>query len=522
MSVPAPASVRSRAAAVAVRRDPRLHAAVVLPARSGGWRCWCRAPGALLFGLLRSRRRRDRAERAFANVAAEGIFGLVDADRRARSSATRCSAPKCGPARSTSPGCRPTPTWQIVARALARRIVVALVTIAPACALAAVLAGTPESAGAAFVAAAVGSVSLHRDLHRDRMPHATHRGVVAGVRVPRRTAARRRARPASRSCRPRGSRGRSSSACVNDAPQRLVRDGIPQGGARSRPAGDRDGRRARARGLAHAAHAHGGRFRLVRADDREAVPRDPVGNRRRRARRDRGHPRPSRPRARRLLGALRRQVGEGRRRPGRPRSGRRDRVERRRRGPRDRRRLRRVRAAPRRPRRGRTHPAVGEERVDAGGVGLPGPLQDRRPRSGVRGRQRHPPRHRHPSRRHHRDVPADAVGAVGIDHARARRGVLRHPHLRRTRRRTARDAVRRGARRRPQEHHGRRAGRRLPAVGAHGGRRARVPTRPRAAHHPRDGSRDRADRLADRRRSSPGRSRRNASGGRGSSTASRW
>jgi Fe2+ transport system protein B len=39
------------------------------------------------------------------------------------------------------------------------QITVALVTIAPACALAAVVAGTPESAGAAFVAAAVGGAA---------------------------------------------------------------------------------------------------------------------------------------------------------------------------------------------------------------------------------------------------------------------------------------------------------------------------------------------------------------------------
>ncbi len=53
--------------------------------------------------------------------------------------------------------------------------------------------------------------------------------------------------------------------------------------------------------------------------------------------------------------------------------------------------------------------------------------------------------------------------------------------------------------RRPQEHHGRRSRRGLPAVGPHGRRRAGVRPRPRAAHHARDGGRDRADRLADRR-----------------------
>ena len=45
---------------------PKRWAAVLLP-----------CAGALLFGLLAARDRRHRPERAFANVAAEGIFGLV-------------------------------------------------------------------------------------------------------------------------------------------------------------------------------------------------------------------------------------------------------------------------------------------------------------------------------------------------------------------------------------------------------------------------------------------------------------
>jgi hypothetical protein len=53
----------------------------------------------------------------------------------------------------------PTPTWQIVLGRWLGGSIVALVTIVPACALAAVVASTPESAGPAFLAAAVGSVS---------------------------------------------------------------------------------------------------------------------------------------------------------------------------------------------------------------------------------------------------------------------------------------------------------------------------------------------------------------------------
>jgi hypothetical protein len=53
----------------------------------------------------------------------------------------------------------PTPTWKIVLGRWAGGARVALVTIAPACALAAVVAGTPASAGPAFVAAAIGCLS---------------------------------------------------------------------------------------------------------------------------------------------------------------------------------------------------------------------------------------------------------------------------------------------------------------------------------------------------------------------------
>ena len=64
-------------------------------------------------------------------------------------------------------------------------------------------------------------------------------------------------------------------------------------------------------------------------------------------------------------------------------------------------------------------------------------------------------------------------------------------------------------------------GRRLQPVGPHGRRRAGLRPRPRAPHDPRGRGGDGADRLAHRRRSSPGRSRRSASAGRPRSTASR-
>ena len=53
----------------------------------------------------------------------------------------------------------PAPTWQIVLGRWLGGSLVAVVTIAPATALAAVIAGSPSSAGPAFVAAAVGGVA---------------------------------------------------------------------------------------------------------------------------------------------------------------------------------------------------------------------------------------------------------------------------------------------------------------------------------------------------------------------------
>jgi ABC-type transport system involved in multi-copper enzyme maturation permease subunit len=53
----------------------------------------------------------------------------------------------------------PTPTWQIILGRWLGGSAVTLVTIAPATAVAAIVAGAPQSAGAAYVAAAVGSVT---------------------------------------------------------------------------------------------------------------------------------------------------------------------------------------------------------------------------------------------------------------------------------------------------------------------------------------------------------------------------
>ena len=106
--------------------------------------------------------------------------------------------------------------------------------------------------------------------------------------------------------------------------------------------------------------------------------------------------------------------------------------------------------------------------------------------------------------------------------ARAGRGVLRHPHLRRTRRDPRLDALREDPRGVAHEHHGRGPRRGFRQSVPHGRRRARLPTRPRTPHHPRDGGRDRAHRVADRTDRPRAWSRPSASGGRVWSTADPW
>jgi ABC-type transport system involved in multi-copper enzyme maturation permease subunit len=115
--------------------------------------------GALLFGLLAlAVDNFPSAERAFANVAAEGIFALVmPIAALVIGDAVMGAEVRAGTFHFT--WLSPTPTWQIVLGRWLGGSVVALVTIAPASALAAVIAGAPSAAGAAFVAAAVGSVS---------------------------------------------------------------------------------------------------------------------------------------------------------------------------------------------------------------------------------------------------------------------------------------------------------------------------------------------------------------------------
>jgi ABC-type transport system involved in multi-copper enzyme maturation permease subunit len=113
--------------------------------------------GALLFGAL-AHAGDDPLDRAFANVAAEGIFGLaMPIAALVIGDAVLGAEIRSGTFHFT--WLSPAPMWQIVLGRWLGGSMVALATIAPASALAAVIAGSPGSAGPAFVAAAVGSVT---------------------------------------------------------------------------------------------------------------------------------------------------------------------------------------------------------------------------------------------------------------------------------------------------------------------------------------------------------------------------
>jgi ABC-type transport system involved in multi-copper enzyme maturation permease subunit len=113
--------------------------------------------GALLFGLL-AHAGDESTERAFANVAAEGILGLVMPIAALIIGDSVLGAEvRDGTFHFT--WLTPTPTWQIVLSRWLGGSLVAVVTIAPSSALAAVVASASGSAGPVFLAAAVGSVT---------------------------------------------------------------------------------------------------------------------------------------------------------------------------------------------------------------------------------------------------------------------------------------------------------------------------------------------------------------------------
>jgi ABC-type transport system involved in multi-copper enzyme maturation permease subunit len=114
--------------------------------------------GALLFGLLARAIRNQSDDWAFANVAAEGIFSLMmPIAALIIGDAVLGAEVRGGTFHFT--WLSPAPRWQIVLGRWIGGALVALATITPSVALAAVLAGSPTSAWPAAVAASVGALT---------------------------------------------------------------------------------------------------------------------------------------------------------------------------------------------------------------------------------------------------------------------------------------------------------------------------------------------------------------------------
>jgi ABC-type transport system involved in multi-copper enzyme maturation permease subunit len=154
--VTVPVAIRS------ARPRPRLVAVVIYTLRSclppRRWAAVLAAgAGALLFGLL-AHAIETTPERAFANVAAEGILGLaVPIAALVIGDAVLGAEIRGGTFHFT--WLTPVPIWQIVVGRWIGGVLVAAVTIVPACALAAVVAGAPGAAGAVALAALLESVT---------------------------------------------------------------------------------------------------------------------------------------------------------------------------------------------------------------------------------------------------------------------------------------------------------------------------------------------------------------------------
>jgi ABC-type transport system involved in multi-copper enzyme maturation permease subunit len=195
---------------------PRRWAAVLLP-----------CAGALLFGLL-ARAVDEPADEAFANVAAEGIFGLLMPIAALVVGDSVLGAEiRAGTFHFT--WLSPTPTWQIVLGRWLGGSFVALVTIAPACALAAVVAGSSGSAWPAFLASAVGSVSyIAGFIAIGCITQRTAVWSLALVFLVERLLGAALTGIAQLS--PTWESRAIFAGYLDDPPNRLLRDGIPQGG----------------------------------------------------------------------------------------------------------------------------------------------------------------------------------------------------------------------------------------------------------------------------------------------------
>jgi ABC-2 type transport system permease protein len=196
---------------------PKRWAAILLP-----------CAGALLFGLL-ARAIDQPPERAFANIAAEALFSLIMPIAALIIGDSVLGAEvRAGTFHFT--WLSPAPTWQIVIGRWLGGSLVAVATVAPACALAAVIAGVSGQAGPAFVAAAVGSVAYVAIFIAVGV--LTRRAAVwslAIVFLVERLLGAVLTGIAQLS--PQWESRAIFVAWIDDAPLRLVRDGIPSGSA---------------------------------------------------------------------------------------------------------------------------------------------------------------------------------------------------------------------------------------------------------------------------------------------------
>jgi hypothetical protein len=111
----------------------------------------------LLFGLL-ARAIDDTAPRAYANVAAEAILGLLmPIAALIIGDAVLGAEVRAGTFHFT--WLSPAPVWQIVLGRWTGGAVVVVCSVAPVSALSAVVAGVPENAWPAFLAAAAGGIA---------------------------------------------------------------------------------------------------------------------------------------------------------------------------------------------------------------------------------------------------------------------------------------------------------------------------------------------------------------------------
>ena len=196
---------------------PKRWAAILLP-----------CAGALLFGLL-THAVDDPAPRAFANVAAEGIFGLImPIAALVIGDSVLGAEVRAGTFHFT--WLSPAPIWQIVLGRWIGGSIVALTTIAPICALAAVVAGVPQDAGAMFIAAAVGSMAyVAIFIAIGCLTRRTAAWSLAFVFLIERLLGAVLTGIAQLS--PMWESRAIFVAFADDAPRRLERDGIPSGGA---------------------------------------------------------------------------------------------------------------------------------------------------------------------------------------------------------------------------------------------------------------------------------------------------